>query len=389
MTRLTRPKPTGTSCRTCPGPKERLATIQKAATVLKGPEAVDGLVRLGRRLPNGQSEFADIALDGVRQRIGMSAAASTDVQPSPADIEQLTARAKQPGGAKDAELLGWFALSRKDYPTAQTWFRAAMIPTANAKAAEGLVLALREGGQMEEAVKLASQYATLGPLNRKLMMEVLVANLPDAKQPPTSEQLAALADAIDAEKSADAAQAFGWSRFKAADIAGAAGWFKKSLAWQPSEAAAVGQMLTARRLKDAAGYASAVAAYKATFPRVAALDAVMHTANRHVSPPVRQARRATRVHVARANVWDENATAIVQTFDTGHIDDALAMMDARRAKHPEPAGLSVVRGWALYKKGDWEAARKVFTDVGTRGLTSEASDGLRQIESGYTNPRFR
>lgn len=374
---------------TCPGPNERLATVQKAAALLKNPEVVDGLIRLGKRLPNGQSEFADIALDGVRQRIGASAAGKTEVQPNPAELDRLAARAHAPGGAKDAELLGWYALSRKDFAAAETWFRAAMTPTPTAKSAEGLVLALRDGGKTEEAVRLAPQYAALGPLNRKLMMEVLVANLADAKQPATPDQLAAMAGAIDAEKSADAAQALGWSRFKAADVAGAAAWFKKSLAWQPSEAAAVGQMLAARRLKNAADYASVVAAYKATYPRVATLDAVMHTASRPVSRPVRQARRGTRRLIARGDGWDQNATAIVKTFEGGHLDEALAMMDARRAAHPEPAGLSVVRGWALYKKGDWDGAKRVFTDAGRRGMSDEAGNGLRQIELGYTNPRYR
>ena len=87
--------------------------------------------------------------------------------------------------------------------------------------------------------------------------------------------------------------------------------------------------------------------------------------------------------------WDQSATAIVQTFESGRVDSALAMMDARRSIRTEPAGLSVVRGWALYKKGDWEGARQVFNEVGHRGLPSEASKGLTQIELGYTNPRYR
>lgn len=376
---------------TCSKPDTRLATIQKASLVVKSSEAMDGLLRLGRRLPNGTNEFGDIRLDATRQRIGDAAAGRTDVLPSQADLDQMGTRARAPGGTKDAELLGWYALSRKDFAGAETWFRAAMQPAPSPKAAEGLVLALRDGGKMPEALKLAPQYAALGPLNRKLSMEVTVASLADAKQPLAADQAATLGAAIDAEKSADAAQSFGWSLFKTGDVAGAEGWFKKSMDWQPSEPAAVGLMLVAKRLKHPADYAAVVARYKGTYPRVAELDGVMQSADRR---PVKVARKARRGGVQLAGGggdagWDQSATDIVHTFESGQTDQALAMMDARRGRHAEPRGLSVVRGWALFKKGDWDQAKAVFDDVGRRGMTDEAQRGLKQIELGYTNPRFR
>lgn len=377
----------------CAKPETRLATIQKASLVVKSPEAMDGLLRLGRRQPNGVNEFGDIRLDATRARIGEAAAGRTDAVPSQADLDQVGARARAPGGAKDAELLGWYALSRKDFAGAETWFRAAMLPSPSPKAAEGLVLALRDGGKMPEALKLAPQFAALGPLNRKLAMEVTVANLAGATAPLPADQAVALGAAIDAEKSADAAQSFGWSLFKTGDIAGAEGWFKKSVAWQPSEPAAVGLMLVAKRLKHPADYAAVVAKYQATYPRVAELDHVMRSADRK---PVKVARKVHRgaTQVARAGAggeagWDQSATDIVHTFESGQTDQALAMMDARRGRHAEPRGLAVVRGWALYKKGDWDQAKAVFDDVGRRGMTDEAQRGLKQIELGYTNPRFR
>ena len=42
---------------TCAKPEERLATVQKASQLLKSPEELDELMRLGKRLPSGKSEF--------------------------------------------------------------------------------------------------------------------------------------------------------------------------------------------------------------------------------------------------------------------------------------------------------------------------------------------
>ena len=219
------------------------------------------------------------------------------------------------------------------------------------------------------------------------MMEVVVSSLADAKGPPAADALASLGAAIDAEKSADAAQSLGWSLFKGGDVPRAQDWFRKSIDWQPNEAAAVGLMLAARRLKHGADYTTVVSTYKDRFARVAELDKVMRVAAAPVRP-VRQARHGSS-HARRPagdGGWDRGASEIVQTFESGHVDQALAMMDARRGQRAEPRGLAVVRGWALYKKGDYEGAKQVFNEVGHRGMTDEATKGLQQIERAYSRP---
>lgn len=375
----------------CTNPGERLATVQKAGAILKSTDALNGLVAMGKPLPDGTSEFADLRFDGMRRRIGEALAAKQPA--SPADLDALTTRAHAAAGAKDAELLGWYGLSRQDFPGAAAWFREALAGGPSAKAAEGLVLALRDGGKPGEAVAAAQQYASLGPDNRKLMVEVLVTNL-DGKVALPTDAMTALGTAIDDTRAADAAQALGWHLFKAKAFAEAQGWFRKSLAWQPGEAAAVGMMVTARQLKQSAEYAATVSQYSGTYPRVAELATLMRAAEKSrpvARQPVRQAshRVAPRTTGGGGEGWDKSATDIVDTFQSGQVDQALAMMDARRAGRAEPKGLSVVRGWALYKKGDWEGARQVFNEVGAKGMPEEASKGLKQIDLGYTNPRFR
>jgi tetratricopeptide (TPR) repeat protein len=378
---------------TCSKPGERLATVQKASALVKSPDALDGLIRMGRRLPGGGSEFDQLRLAGLRQKVGDLAAGKAGATPTQAEIDELAAHARAPDGRGDAELLGWFAYSKKDFAQAETWFRTSLAAGPYAKGAEGLVLALREGGKLPEAVQLAGQYADLDHLNRKLMIEILSGALSDPKAMPFSaDQATTLARAVDVEKSAEGAQALGWSRFKAGDLAGAESWFRKSAGWQPNESAAVGLVVTAKRLRHQADYAALVARYRTAYPKVAALEAVMRSADRPVRI-IKQAMHVARGHHRRSRQgsgWDQAATAIVKTFEGGNYDQALAMLDTRKAAHrSEPPGLTVVRGWAMYKKGDWDGAQQVFTDVGNKGITQQSMEGLRVIQLGYTNPRFR
>lgn len=377
---------------TCTKPTERLATMQKATALLTAPDALDGLMRMGRRLANGTNEFEPLRMDAVRQRVGDAAAGKGTAVASQADLDLLATSAHSPNGRSDAELLGWMAYAKKDFAQAETWFRTSMQTGPSAKGAEGLVLALRDGGKLPEATSAAMQYAGLDHLNRKLMVEVLSAGLNNPTSTPLSaDQMATLTAAIDAEKSADGAQAYGWSRYKANDLIGADAWFRKSAEWQPSESAAIGLVVTAKRLKHEADFAAFVAQYKATYPRVAELEAALKSTGRPAGGRV--ARNGKHAHVARGGGdggWDAGATAVVNTFQSGQVDQALAMLDQRRlSRRSEPAGLTTVRGWALYKKGDWNGAQQVFTDLQNRGMTREASEGLRVIKEGYTNPRYR
>ncbi|MBV8472985.1 MAG: hypothetical protein JO107_01960 [Hyphomicrobiales bacterium] len=78
--------------------------------------------------------------------------------------------------------------------------------------------------------------------------------------------------------------------------------------------------------------------------------------------------------------WDRNADAIVKALQAGDYKQTVAMIDARKqAGRPEPAGLLVVHGWALYHSGDWEGAKKAFAEAATKGHAQEADDGLATI----------
>ncbi len=386
----------------CPSAEARLATVQKASALLTAPDALAELVQMGLRAPDGRGEFDQVRLDLMRRRVGAAAANPAAPPVPPQDLAALSASAAAPGGQDDAQLLGWYARSHKDYAGAERWFRTALAAGQSPKAAEGLVLTLRDGGNAAEARALALRYADLDPLNRKLMVELQSAALADDKAAPTADEVASLARAVDDLRSADGAQALGWHAFKTADLSGAEGWFRKSAEWKPNESAAIGLVVVARRLHHDRDYAARVAQYRSVYPRVAELEALMRSkpGARAAGRMVAEGRHGTArlQHVARAGQrkagaphgdWDSSADEIVKTYNAGQYDTAVALLEQRRQKRTEPHGLSVVRGWAMYHRGDWEGAKRVFSSLDGGGFSQERQEGLRVIEQGYTNPRFR
>jgi tetratricopeptide (TPR) repeat protein len=372
----------------CKKPAERLATVQKASLLLKSPDEFESLMRLGRRLPSGRSEFESVRLDLIRQKTGDAAAGKSGPEASQSEIDSVAAHARSANDKNDQQLLGWYNYSRKDFVQAESWFRMALQPGPNPKAAEGLVLTLRAAEKLPEAERLALQYAPLGPLNRKLMVEVIGAVLSDPKSEPVStEDLATFTKAIDEQHLAEGAQIWGWRLFNANDLSGAQGWFQKSAEWQPSESAALGLVVTVRRLRDLRAYGDLVAKYRGTYAKVAQFDDMMRA-----SYPT-----AARFGVRRivrwgggGGGWDKNADAIAKTLHEGNYDQTLAMLEERKAQgRSEPAGLSIVRGWAMYHKGDWEGAKQVFASAQARGLAKEANEGLGFIQRGYLPPWLR
>ncbi len=385
----------------CAEAEQRLATVQKASLLVL-PETLDGLIRLGRRTADGRGEFEQVRLDLVRKKIGDAISAPSAPQPTPDEIAAVAAGASSPTGQADAQLLGWYARSRQDYGGAERWFRTALANGSDAKAAEGLVLAVRDAARPSDALALAFRYAGLDPLNRKLMLEIAAATLADPKAVPlTAEQMALVKDSADGLKSADAAQAIGWHLFQASDVAGAESWFRKSAEWQPNEAAAVGLIVSARRLRHEQDSAARIKQYRSVYPHVAELEAAMRTrAPRQSARALVSARRRMDQHLVVAGAghrqagpsgdgWDRSADDVMKVYNAGQYDSAVALLDQRRQSHAEPRGLAVVHAWALYHKGDWEGAKQLFTNLDGGQYSRERMEGLRVIQEAYTPPRLR
>ena len=372
---------------TCAKPEERLATVQKASQLLKSPEELDELMRLGKRLPSGKSEFDSVRFDLIRQKVGDAAGGKAGAEPSQGELDALAAHARAARDLDDQQLLGWYNYARKDYVQAESWFRMALQPGPNAKAAEGLVLTLRAADKLPEAQRLAVQYAPLDHLNRKLMVEVFSAILNDPKSEPLSaDDLTTFTKAIEEERSADGAQVYGWRLYNANDLAGAESWFRKSAEWQSNESAAIGLVVTAKRLNRARDYADLVAKYRATYPKINEFDSMMRASY----APARPAYSRRLAAATGDGGWDKNADAIVKMLRGGDYDQTLTMLDERKQRgRLEPVGLSLVRAWAMYHKGDWEGAKKVFAGAEAKGHAREAEEGLSMIQRGYLPPWLR
>ena len=85
--------------------------------------------------------------------------------------------------------------------------------------------------------------------------------------------------------------------------------------------------------------------------------------------------------------WDRNADAIAKTLQSGNYELTLAMLEQRKQeRRSEPFGLTVVRGWAMFHKGDWEGAKQVFAELAAKGHAEEAEDGLTTIPSRRVSP---
>jgi tetratricopeptide (TPR) repeat protein len=364
----------------CVNPAERLATVQKASVLLKSPEGLDGLIALGKRLPGGKSEFESVKLDRIRARIGDAAAGKAEALQ--ADVDALSAHARASKDKNDEQLLGWLHYARKDYDQAEGWFRMALASGPAAKPAEGLVLTLRAAGKLPEALKLALQYAPLDHANRKLLIDVFTTVLDDPKATaPSADELAAFTKAMDDEHASDGAQIYGWRLYNANAFTDAQTWFKKSVEWQPSEAAVTGLILTAKKMNQAPVVAALMAKYHEAYPKIAQLD---------VRPAAPVGRTAYRRGRSGDGGWDKNAQEIVATLHDGKYDETLSMLDSRREhRGSEPAGLDLVRGWALYHKGDWDQAKKAFASAQARGHSADAQVGLTMIEHGYLPPALR
>ena len=105
--------------------------------------------------------------------------------------------------------------------------------------------------------------------------------------------------------------------------------------------------------------------------------------------PARVAKAGHRPSTGSGDGWDRSADDIIKTYNAGQYDTAMAILEQRRQRHAEPRGLSVIRGWAIYHRGDWEGAKQVFSGLDSGSYSRERQEGLRVIQEAYTPPHVR
>lgn len=363
----------------CPDAQERLATVQKASLVLP-TKMTEKLLAVGPRAGE-RASFESARLDLFRRRIGETINGGGEIAAT--DLKAFETSAEQRRSADDAALLGWLRFSKKDYPGAARWFKAAMGYAPLAKAIEGYALSLREQGQLADAEKVSYENRKADPLIAQLYVEILATDLTRDPMPTIeAERLTRMAAVVDETKSVTGSQALGWYYYRSGEARIANDWFKRSVAWQPIEANVLGLALSSHKLNDRAAFKAAIAEYGSKFPSVASLarmDAPVKVAS---APRGRKGGRGGSGGSALAN-------EAVSLFKAGKYQEALAALDKRGGSGREDQGLQLLRGWSLYHTGQWAKAKEHFEAMDARNSTHDTQYGKFYANERLIAPQFR
>lgn len=257
--------------RTCTNPQERLATIQKAASLLPYQPMQD-LLALEKPDGNGAKEFDSIRLDLARRFVaqGNDDAKLTASQDYLSQVERA---ARSQGLASDDSLLGWYYLRRSNYADAEQWFRAAHEKEDTAAISQGLSLVLIADKKPQEAEDVMYKWRNE---SKDAMATYLAAtaNLMALQPPPSlsEEVLGRIAGEIVKQKYVPTAQQLGWFARSMNQPQAAARWFETALRWKPDdEPSAYGLAITRNQLNDRAGVAEVQRLWAGRSQRIAVL----------------------------------------------------------------------------------------------------------------------
>jgi hypothetical protein len=236
----------------------RLATVQKASLLLPS-QGLASLVAFGRVLPDGTSEFEDIAFDSVRRKLGAFTQDGDFASiPGDADMKRFVDYVQRKGSAKDAGLIAWFFYAQEDWTTANSWFIQAAQYERTPKNIEGVILTLRNLEKKEEALKVARRYLKTSPEIAVQYVEIVASEM-TAEKPEIvlkEKELESFEKIVTDQKSALGAQALGWKYLEDGKMDVARGWFTESVDWQPTEGGVVGLAVLAARAKNYKALAS-------------------------------------------------------------------------------------------------------------------------------------
>lgn len=165
----------------CDKPEDRLATVQKASTLLPRAD-LDQLLAEERKSPDGRGEFDGVRADIARQ-VMANAGKDLKLVVPPQDLALVEKLADTGKLVSDDLLLGWYHLRRDDSQTAQAWFRKAHGAENSAETAQGLALSLVDTEQPAEAEAVLYQWRGSSDDIRKVYLAA-VANLLASDPPP-------------------------------------------------------------------------------------------------------------------------------------------------------------------------------------------------------------
>ncbi|MDQ0454921.1 tetratricopeptide (TPR) repeat protein [Rhizobium paknamense] len=362
--------------KSCQAEPERLATVQKAMTLLPyGP--MQDLLALEKPASGGGREFDPIRDDLARHFVA-EGGTETTLTVAESYLNRLKTTA-QAGNAGDATLLGWYTFRRKDMAEAERWFRLSNDRSPNADAAQGLALTLIERKAYDQAEDALYRWRNTNNDSRATYFAA-TANLLAKDPPPLLAQdvLARISQATMEGRDAATAQQFGWYARGLNQNEAARRWFETALSWKADdEPSAYGLALTFDQQKNLAALEALKRQWAARSERIAAIGVEAET-ERPVSKPA-----TARTERARAHKTE----AVAET-------SAMAQASARReAARPVSAngcdgkaastGAQLAAGWCLMRLNRPLEATAAFEQALTSTAATERSDAAYGLSLAY------
>lgn len=357
----------------CQDAGQRLATVQKASALLP-PAGSDALVALGRTGPDGRSEFATLRFDPLRAEMGRVASGLGSTLPAETDLTRFAEFVGRERSAGDAQLFGWYYYGQKKWASAADWFRAAAQIDSSPKNVEGIVLSLRQAGDLDAAGKLAFDNRERAPEIEKIYIELVSERLSSGSSDalPGADDVRRFADVVDTSRSALGAQSLGWYWIGQEKVETAKAWFEKSVEWEESSQGVIGLAVASARLKDAAGLKAVKARYGERYPELAEFQ----TSTPAGAPRTKVRTVSVRKGGGSGGGQDASMREAQRQFDAGDYKGALATLDKRQAAKGYDRGAELLRGWTNLKMRRFSEARQIFKAEDKKGSTKDTRFGI-------------
>ena len=349
----------------CANPGERLATLQKALTLLP-EQQVATLLQFERKTGESPDDFTSIRDELARRRVER-ASLDSKVTASAEDLAVVERLIQNTNEAGPLLILGWYNYHHGNPARGLELFKTALDRNGGTKAAEGYAMSLRALERLSDAEAFAYEWRERAPENMKIYLDVATALLsqdpPPRLEPPV---IARIVPVVTAQRFSDAAQALGWYSYNTEQIRTARDWFRTALTWKADEeASAYGLALTTQRLTDRAGFNAVVAQWRGRSQRIADLADGANPASRRqpivTQPVVAQAPMPEPIESPPPPVQPRQVTVerveTEQTFARTADNVRRRQTQARSAlgrncaMTRNPAGLSgdsaLTRGWCL------------------------------------------
>ncbi len=255
----------------CASPGERLATLQKALTLLP-EQQVAALLQFERKTGESPDDFTAIRDELARRRVER-ASLDSKATASAEDLAVVERLIQNTNEAGPVLILGWYNYHHGNPARGLELFKTALDRDGGTKAAEGYAMSLRALERLSDAEAFAYEWRERAPESMKIYLDVATALLSQDPPPRLEPQvLARIVPVVTAQRFSDAAQALGWYSYNTEQIRTARDWFRTALTWKADgEASAYGLALTTQRLNDRAGFNAVVAQWRSRSQRIADL----------------------------------------------------------------------------------------------------------------------